>query len=456
MLQGSGSFFASIAMVTLEEQGLLQLFAELVPEGQWRELVGGKKRPQIYTLPVVVGMMMLQRLGERGTQEEAVDRLLLGQLDHLLPESKRVEGDKISPNTGAYAKACGQVSVEVVKSITDQLLEELGKRIKPEPELKVPLLLLDGSSLQLEHVPELLEDFPAGRNQYGEGHWGIVKWVALHDVETGIPLRPAWGPMYGEKAVSEQELAREALQRAPAGSVVLGDGNFGIFVFAYETTGQNHRVLFRLSKPRALSLAGGKRLARGERKVVWRPSRLEREKYPALPPEAQIEGRLMVVNKKGFREPLYLFTTLLEPRETVMSWYPKRWNIELDLRTLKHTMRLRHLRGKSTAAVEKELLIAVVAYGLVRAFMALAARRAGLSPRQLSFTRAYGLVNALIGRLCTADAVEQQKDYERMLDYVGKAKLPRRLKPRSYPRAVWGRGKTYPKRGSLNSDAESK
>lgn len=443
-------------MVTPEERGLLQLFAKLVPEGQWQELVSGKKRPQIYTLPVVVAMMILQRLSERGTQDEAVNRLLLGQLDHLLPASKRVEGEQISPHTGGYAKACGQVSVEVVERITDQLLEELGKQVKPQPKLEVALLLIDGSSLQLEHVPELLEDFPAGRNQYGEGHWGIVKWVALHDVQTGIPLRPEWGPMYGKEAVSEQQLARAVLKRAPRGSVVLGDSNFGIFVFAYEAVSQQHQVLFRLNKPRALSLAGGKRLAKGERKVVWRPSAGERRKYPELPPEAQIEGRLMVVQQKGFREPLYLWTTLLEPMETVVAWYLKRWNMELDLRTLKHTMGLHHLRGKSTAAVEKELLMVVVAYGLVRAFMALAAGRAGLEPRQLSFTRAYGLVNALIGRLCTVDAEERQKAYERVLNYVGKAKLPKRSKRRSYPRAVWGRGKTYPKRGTLNRHGKSK
>lgn len=456
MLEGSGSLCAIEPMVTPEEQNLLQLFAKLVPEGQWQELVSGKKRPQIYTLPVVVAMMILQRLSERGTQEEAVNRLLLGQLDHLLLSSKRVEGEQISPNTGGYAKACGQVSVEVVKRITDQLLEELGKRIEPQPELQVPLLLIDGSSLQLEHVPELLEDFPAGSNQYGESHWGTMKWVALHDVQTGIPLRPEWGPMYGKEAVSEQQLARAVLKRAPVGSVVLGDINFGIFVFAYEAVSQQHPVLFRLSKPRALSLAGGKRLAKGERKVVWRPSAGERKKYPELPPEAQIPGRLIVVHPKGFREPLYLFTTLLEPVKTVVAWYLKRWNVELDLRTLKHTMHLHHLRGKSTAAVEKELLIAVVAYGLVRAFMALAAGRAGLAPRQLSFTRAYGLVNALIGKLCTTDGQERQKAYERMLNYVAKAKLPKRSKRRSYPRAVWGRGKTYPNRGSLNRNGKSK
>ena len=43
--------------------------------------------------------------------------------------------------------------------------------------------------------------------------------------------------------------------------------------------------------------------------------------------------------------------------------------------------------------MEKELLTAVAAYNLVRAVMALAARRHNLSPRQLSFTFVLNIVN---------------------------------------------------------------
>jgi hypothetical protein len=88
--------------------------------------------------------------------------------------------------------------------------------------------------------------------------------------------------------------------------------------------------------------------------------------------------------------------------------------------------------------------------------MAQAARRAGLSPRQLSFTRCYSLLNGMIGRLCTGTAEERQQAYDRLLDYMGRSKLPKRMKRRNYPRAVWGRGKSYPKRGSLNAKAKSK
>lgn len=444
-------------MVKAEEKTLLELFTRILPERQWREMEGAKRQPQIYTLRVVVTLMLLQRLDERGSQQAVIEQLVSGRGDEwLLPDSKRVRGGRISSNTGSFARACKRTRLEVIEKVCDGVLQELGKRIEPEPELQVPLLLLDGSSLQLEHAVGLLEDFPAGHNQYGQGHWGIVKWAALHDMQTGIALRPAWGAMYGEEAVSEQQLAEQVLDRAPLGSVIVGDGNFGIFNFAYAVVHRKHQVLFRLSKPRAEALGAKELRPTGECPVVWRPSRYERAKYPELPPDAQIEGRLIVVSRPGFREPLYLFTTLQQPWEKIVAWYALRWNMELDLRTLKGTMRLQHLRGKSTEAVEKELLIAVVGYGLVRAFMALAARRVGLPPRRLSFTRACNLVNLMIGKVCVSQGQPQEQAYDRILDYIGKSKLPKRSKPRSFPREVWGGGKYFPRRGSQNRNAQSK
>lgn len=443
-------------MVKADEDSLLQLFAEVVPAEQWREWQEGQKRTQIYTLPVVVAMMLLQRLNERGTQQEAVHQVAAGRLDHLLADCKRVQAGKISSNTGGYARACGRIGVGVMEKACDQILAELSKRIEPQPEVQVPLLLLDGSSLRLEHAPGVLEDFPPAPNQYGEGHWGIVRWVAFHDLQTGIALRPAWGPMFGAKAVSEQQLVEEVITRAPAGSVLMGDGNFGVFSVAYAVIQHHHQALFRLTKARAQALGAGELRPTGERKMVWHPSRSDRKAHPELPKEARIEGRLIVVTQKGFREALYLFTTLPEPWEKVVAWYGQRWNMELDFRTLKGTMRLHHLRGKTTAAVEKELLIAVVAYGLVRAFMALAARRVGLPPRRLSFTRAYGLLNAMIDKLCTVAVEERERAYNRILDYMGQAKLPKRSKPRTYPRAVWYTRQEYPSRRAQNRDAQSK
>jgi hypothetical protein len=338
------------------------------------------------------------------------------------------------------------------------MLAELSQRIAPQAELGRPVMLLDGSSLRVEHTPDLLEAFPAGSNPRGLGHWGTVKWVALHDVRTGIALRPSWGPMYGSDAVSEQALAKQAVERTSARSVIVGDGNFGIFSFAYAVVQSQREVLFRLTKARAQALGATRLLPNGECRVCWQPSNFERRKYPELPANAAIEGRLIVVTQKGFRDSWYLFTTLSEETEMekIAAWYGKRWNLELDLRTLKGTLRIKHLAGKSKAAVEKELLIAVVAYGFVRALMTEAAQRASLDPRQLSFTRAYGLLDVMSAKLCSPSLAQRQQAYDRLLASIAKAKLPQRSKARAYPRAAWGSGKYYPGRQSIAAHLQSK
>ena len=172
-----------------DERSLLHLFESVLPMARWKALQG-RAKAQIYTLRIVIWMMLLQRLDERGTQQRAVHEIAQGHLERLLPASKRVREGKISQNTGAYARACGRLSLETTAQVCDEALAELSQRIEPEAELERAVMLLDGSSLSVEHSRGLLDAFPPGRNKRGLGHWGIVKWVALHDVRTGIALRP--------------------------------------------------------------------------------------------------------------------------------------------------------------------------------------------------------------------------------------------------------------------------
>src|SRR5207248_10801888 len=135
---------------------------------------------------------------------------------------------------------------------------------------------------------------------------------AFHDLQTGIALRPAWGPMFGAEAVSEQQLAEAVMERAPAGSVIVGDGNFGVFSVAYAVAQHHQQVLFRLTKARAQALGAGELLWTGARKLVWYPRRSDRNAQRGLPQEGQIEGRVRAVTCDGIRETFYLFTILVD------------------------------------------------------------------------------------------------------------------------------------------------
>jgi hypothetical protein len=144
---------------------------------------------------------------------------------------------------------------------------------------------------------------------------------------------------------------------------------------------------------------------------------------------------------------LYLFTTLSLPVEQVVRLYGKRWNIETDLRSLKHTIGLQHISAQSDEMLEKELLVATLAYNLVRTIMCLAAQRTQGDPRRISFTRACHLVlNGLPQILAAPTARQQRAGLDQLIKWVGQCKLPNRKKRRSYPRQVWSRGFQFPAR----------
>ena len=80
-----------------------------------------------------------------------------------------------------------------------------------------------------------------------------------------------------------------------------------------------------------------------------------------------IRGRLIVGQVEGQNGKvveLYLFTTLEEPLEKLVELYGRRWNIELDIRSLKQTLRLHSLSSQSPQGVAKELLMAIAGYNL--------------------------------------------------------------------------------------------
>ena len=142
---------------------------------------------------------------------------------------------------------------------------------------------------------------------------------------------------------------------------------------------------------------------------------------------------------------LYLFTTTSLPAEEVVTLYGRRWQIETDLRSLKQTVSLYRICARSAEMMEKELLVAVMAYNLVRAIMFQAARRAQIDPRQLSFTYACNIVlDGYAQVLAARTAKQQQQKLDRMIDLVARCKLPKRTKRRSCPREVWGRGYRFP------------
>jgi hypothetical protein len=243
--------------------------------------------------------------------------------------------------------------------------------------------------------------------------------------------------------VSEQQLAESAMDSLPPGSVVMGDRNFGIFSIAYAAQQRGLGVLVRLTDVRARKIAAGPFCQPGEQEVVWEASRWDSGRRRHLPPQAALSGRLIAarLGRGKSQQWLYLFTTLLLPAQQIVELYGRRWSIETDLRSLKRTVRLHHINAKSEEMMEKEILLAVSAYNLVRAVMCMAARRSRIDPRQLSFTHVLNVVEAAWPKLMASTGKHQHdQEFLRVLDLAAQGLLPRRRQHRSYPRLLWRRG----------------
>ena len=145
---------------------------------------------------------------------------------------------------------------------------------------------------------------------------------------------------------------------------------------------------------------------------------------------------------------LALFTTQLSSQAEVFELYGQRWAIETDLRTLKSTLQLDQLTCSTPDMVAKEIEMAMAAYNLVRAMIALASEQSGIPPRGYSFTKVRRILETFAPVIAAAPNEQAKKQiFDQMMTYVQQSRLPRRQRKRpSYPRAVWKRGATFPNR----------
>jgi hypothetical protein len=151
---------------------------------------------------------------------------------------------------------------------------------------------------------------------------------------------------------------------------------------------------------------------------------------------------------KGYRtRDLVLVTTLLDPKkypaQEIARLYLRRWEVELFFRDIKTMMKMEHLRCKTPAMVEREFLMHLIAYNLIRTVMWEAARRHGAPLDRISFKGAVDSVrqySAAISRARTQKKAAQL--VQELLATLAQDLVPPRPNRRE-PRAVKRRPKPY-------------
>jgi hypothetical protein len=118
---------------------------------------------------------------------------------------------------------------------------------------------------------------------------------------------------------------------------------------------------------------------------------MDQETYDAIPATLELrEIRYHVIEKGSRTKMLTVVTTLTDPEEyskaEIAELYGFRWNAELDIRSIKQSLNLGHVRCKSPEMVRKEVWTTLLGYNLIRTTAAAAALLHDKQPRHISFT----------------------------------------------------------------------
>lgn len=429
---------------TADFEKALQLFRDVVDPTLLDTLQ--PSAPQaIYTTWVTVWLLVYQRLHSNATLQSAVAALLEFVGD--ISTNKRVTEGTLSANTGAFSHARTRLEVEVAQAAADHVFTSL---LPPKSSLLGDrhIVIPDGTTLALDAQAELREAWPGATNQHGASAWPIVHVAVMHELETGLAMRPEVGVKFGPKAESEVALAIRMLPRIPAKSVLLADRGFGIFGFVHAAVEAGHDTLTRLTESRFRSMVRSAREMRpGVWELRWKPSKKDRKTFGNLPVDAAVVVYLYEFSGcEG--KPMWVASTVKLTVQQVSSIYARRYEVEWDIRQWKHQLGMASLRGRSVDMVLKELAMGAIAYNLVVEVRRLAAERGGVPAKRLSFSGVWSLVEVLLlGCRKERSAAEWTVEFDRVLKYCLQRKLPKRP-GRSYPRQAYAkRGSNFPTRG---------
>jgi hypothetical protein len=278
------------------------------------------------------------------------------------------------------------------------------------------LFAADGTSFSMPDTAELREEFGYPPGQAPGCGFPTAHLLVEFDLHDGYLLRAVPAPC------RTHDMAHAAVlhEQLRAGDVLLGDRAFCSYAHLALCRRRGIFGLFRAHQRQIISFVPGrrhagpgkakpedkglprsrwlKRLGKHDQLVEYfkpkeRPAWMTAEEYAALPESLIVREVRFQVRIPGYRtREVTLVTTLTDAKRyaarALARLYAKRWQVEVNLRHLKQTLKMDVLRCTTFVGVLKELLMFVVAYNLVRRVMVEAGQRQQVEPNRISFVDA--------------------------------------------------------------------
>jgi hypothetical protein len=374
---------------------------------------------RIYTPLVTISLFLSQVIDPDHSCRAAVARLIVWMA---------VNGRRpCEPDTSSYCEA----RLRLPERAIARLVRETARRAEaraPDAWLRRgrSVTLVDGTTASMPDTPANQDEYPQSKAQGIGLGFPLVRMVALISPATGAVRDLALGPYRGKEA-GETALFRTLWGGLDPGEIVLGDRYLGSFFGIAGLSRRGVDVLFRMHQRRKFDFRRGRRLGVLDHVVTWArpvaPAWMDEATYAEVPEELTVRELRVTVDQPGFRvDELVLVTTLLDageyPKQEVADLFLERWNIELDLRSIKDVLRMDVLRCKTPEMVRKEVGMHLLAYNLIRGVMVGAAEVHDKRPRHLSFKGALQTMTAFQDALRWSRAGDRARLVEEMLKAI--------------------------------------
>lgn len=400
-------------------------------------------RERIYTPSVVMWMFVGQTLSSDHSCRDAVSRFNVWRIAQGLKPC--------SAETTSYCDARQQLPEQLPLELARSIGQDCVAEAKPKWLWKARnVKMVDGTMVTMADTPENQAEYPQPTSQKPGVGFPIARLLLIVSLAVGAVLEVAIGT-YSGKLTGETSLLRTLLNTILSGDILLADrfhANYWLLASAWE---KGFDVVVRAHQLRKIDFRRGLRIGHYDQIVAYhkpkqRPYWMTKEEYDAYDEFILVRHLRYKVKQSGFRsKEITIATTLLDAEvysaEEIASLYQQRWQVELDIRSIKTHLQMEHLRCKSPSMVRKEIYCHLLAYNLARAAMVESALIFEKNPNQLSFKGAVQAINAFTSAVA-AGGRNLELQYQNMLQTIATYEVGDRPN-RSEPREKKRRPKTY-------------
>jgi hypothetical protein len=304
------------------------------------------------------------------------------------------------------------------------------------------VFIVDGSHVSMPDTPQNQANYPQPEAQRPGIGFPLARLTVFLSLATGACHDLAMAP-YAGKGTGEKTLVRQMYDTLQPGDVLLADALFDDYVIACELRQRGIELVARAQHERVETQTVESRPDGNV--IAWqrpnKPRGMAGKHYRTYPKtllmrEVSVDAR----DKDNRVEQFKVITTTLDASidgGQIGDLYERRWQGEVDIRSIKSTMKMDVLRCKTPEMVRKEIWAHLLAYNLLRTVMAVAAAENGIEPRQVSFKGAKQAVTAFAPKIEVARSQERAVLIDAMLRAIAYYRVgnrPGRWEPRARKR----------------------